>query len=106
LANPLPNVPLPVGAVRAEEWQPDGNRYYRTFWAEERRLGDAIEVWADGVQHDDGRIDDGSEARVFGPPAVRVAGLSWEDGMSSAAARHLADVLVMAADELDGWATR
>lgn len=50
-------VPLPPGAVTAEEWQPAG---YLVFEGEERHIGESIRVWAHGIQHDDGRIDDGA----------------------------------------------
>ena len=50
-------VPLPPGAVTAEEWQPAG---YLVFEGEERHIGESIRLWAHGIQHDDGRIDDGA----------------------------------------------
>jgi hypothetical protein len=46
-----PAGPLPVGAVTAEEWQPDGPLTYRTFEGEERIIGDGIRVWTHGVQY-------------------------------------------------------
>lgn len=48
-------VPLPPGAVTAEEWQPAG---YLVFEGEERHIGESIRLWAHGIQHDDGRIVD------------------------------------------------
>ena len=57
-------------------------------------------MWTHGIQHIDGRIDDGA----IEPPAISVDGLTWEKGISSETARRLADLLVMVADEIDGWA--
>src|ERR1700682_4134480 len=103
--DPLPNVSPPPNALHTEEWQTDGSRFYRNFEGEKRSIGDSIKVWAHGVQHDDGRIDDGTRDPVFAT-GESVGGVFWEDAISSETARRLADFLVMAADEVDGWATR
>jgi hypothetical protein len=67
------------------------------------------------VQHDNGSIDDGTTERVFDAPVISIDtiddaddGTQTETGitLTSDAARRLADVLVTAADELDGWSTR
>lgn len=89
-------VPLPAGAVSAEGWQPEG---LRVFEGEERHIGESIKVWTHGIQHIDGRIDEGA----IEAPLISVDGITWEDGISSANARRLADLLVMAADEIDRW---
>jgi hypothetical protein len=106
--NPYPNVSPPPGAVWAEEWQPEGHRHYRNFDAEERSIGDSIRVWAHGVQHDDGRIDDGTADQT--PSSVLPAYLSMAStGRTPSAATRRAvspNVLVMAADEIDRWSAR
>ena len=64
-----PNVPLPVGAVSTEEWQPDdGDRHYRNFQGKIHEVvagrmygAHAVAAYAHAVQHDDGRIDDGPD---------------------------------------------
>jgi|tagenome__1003787_1003787.scaffolds.fasta_scaffold15078088_1 hypothetical protein len=53
-----PPVPLPVGALTAEDWQPDGPLTYRIFEDEPRALEEGISVWTHGVQYQDGRVDD------------------------------------------------
>jgi hypothetical protein len=58
-----PSVPLPPKAVVAEEWQPDGDRFYRIIEGEERHIGNRIKVWTRGLQLEDGHIDDGSISR-------------------------------------------
>ena len=91
------SVPLPAGAIAADEWRPDG---YRVFEGEERHIGESITVWTHGIQHDDGHIDDGTTEA----PGISVDGVFWDTAISSDTARRLADLLVMAADEIDGWA--
>jgi hypothetical protein len=74
----------------------------------------AVAVYAHAVQHDDGRIDNGSSDPVFEPPGISMLTIDDEHGrptdigvtLTGAAARRLADVLVTAADELDGWSAR
>jgi hypothetical protein len=116
-----PSVPLPLGAVSTEEWQPNTSSHYRNFQGEIREVlagarygAHAVAVYAHAVQHDDGRIDDGLADPVFVPPCISMLTIDDEDGrptyigvtLTSAAARRLADVHVSAADEVDGWATR
>jgi hypothetical protein len=115
-----PLVPLPVGAVSTEEWQPDTSSHYRNFEGEIRdvvagtRYGaHAVAVYAHAVHHDDGRIDDGTDP-VFVAPSISVLTRDDEDGrptdigvtLTGEAARRLADVLVTAADDVDRWSTR
>ena len=97
-----PARPLPVGAVTAEEWQPSG---YRVFEGEERHIEDGVRVWTHGIQYQDGRIDGGTTAPSIEAPAIAVGGIYWEKNLSSDTARRLADLLVMAADEVDLWAS-
>ena len=69
----------------------------RIFEGEERHIEEGfIKVWTHGIQHDDGRIDSGP----VDAPSISVDGLSWEEGISSETARRVADLLVMAADEI------
>ena len=115
-----PSIPLPAGAVSTEEWQPDTSSHYRNFEGEIREVvagtrfgAHAVAVYAHGVQHDDGRIDDGTDP-VFEPPNISMLTIDDEDGrptdigltLTSEAARRLADVLVTVADEADGWSAR
>jgi hypothetical protein len=91
-----PSVPLPPGAVTDYGWQPEG---CRVFEGEQRLVGESIKVWTHGIQHIDARIDDGA----IEAPAISVEGIIWEEGLSSDTARRVADLLVMAADEVDRW---
>jgi len=114
---------LPPRAVRAEDWQPNGDgRFYRNFEGEIRQVvagrrygAHAVAVYAHAVQHDDGAIiDNGLTDPVFEPPGISMLTIDDEYGrptdigltLTSAAARLLADVLVTAADEADGWSAR
>ena len=66
-ANPYPNVPLPVGAVRAHGWdlpQVTGHPDVTRYWVGSARMihidqhtHDDIAVTIDGVQHSDGRVE-------------------------------------------------
>ena len=65
---------------------------------------------AASVQHSDGRIDDGATDPVFAAPNIYLSTIDDEGSrtdanisLTSAAARRLADVLIAAADEIDGW---
>jgi len=65
---------------------------------------------AASVQHSDGRIDDGATDPVFAAPAIDLITIDEQGrrsdadiSLTSAAARRLADVLIAAADEIDGW---
>jgi hypothetical protein len=112
-----PNVPLPVGAVTTEEWQANDSRQYRNFEGESRetaagtKYSPDVVVYGHGVQHDDGSIDDGTDP-AFEPPSISMATVDCDRQtdtgitLTSEAARRLADVLVTAADEIDGWSKR
>jgi hypothetical protein len=111
-------VALPAKAVRTDEWEPnDDGRYYRYFAAEDRsvvagtKYGEDVAVRASAFQHDDGSIADGTD-EDFSAPDICISTIDargqTETGISltGEAARRLADVLVTAADEVDGWTTR
>ena len=112
-------VALPPAAVTADDWQPDDHGgFYRCFDGEERgvvagtKYGEDLLVEANGVQRDDGSIEDGSD-EFFSPPSISIYTVSAEFGatavgitLTGEAARRLADALVTAADEVDRWATR
>jgi hypothetical protein len=115
-----PDVPLPVGAVSTEEWQPNGydGCYYRCFEGETREVvagtrfgAHAVAACALAIQHNDGRIDDGATDPMFWCSAISLLTIDDEQGrptdtvisLTSAAARRLADVLITAADEIDEW---
>jgi hypothetical protein len=95
-----PDVPVPAGAVRAEDWEPER---YRVFEGEQRYINESISVWTHGLQHADGTIDDGTSREA---PGIAISGVHWEDAIDAETARRLADLLVMAADEVDRWAQR
>jgi hypothetical protein len=102
-------VALPPKAVTAQDWQPDDadGRFYRIFEGEERQVGESIRVWTHGCQYDDGHIDDGTAGSPPSEaPGLSVDGVYWEKSLNSATARQLADLLVTAADEIDGWVQR
>jgi hypothetical protein len=73
-----------------------------------------VAAYAHGVQHNDGRIDDGATDPMFWGSAISLLTIDDEQGrptdagisLSSAAARRLADVLVAASDQADGWSAR
>src|SRR5215218_3191839 len=94
--NTIPDVPVPAGAVRAEDWQPEG---YRVFEGEQRYINESISVWIHGLQHADGSIDDGTNREA---PGIAVSGLHWEDAIDAETARRLADFLVTQLTRLIG----
>jgi hypothetical protein len=113
-------VALPAKAVSTEDWQPDdGNGYFRNFEGEEREVvtgakfgAHAVIVYAHGVQHDDGSIEDGTD-EFFSAPGISILVMD-KDGrktqtditLTGESARRLADVLVTGANEHDGWSAR
>jgi hypothetical protein len=112
-------VALPPKALKADDWEPrDDGRFYRFCDGETRDIAtdskygpDIVGVRAHVMQYDDGSIDDGaiSAPQISLDTTTDVGEWSRADTgihLSSAAARRLADVLVTAADEIDGWATR
>jgi len=81
-----PDIPLPVGAVSTEDWQPnrDGS-YYRSFEGETREVvagtrygAHTVAAYANGIQHNDGRIDDGATDPVFAAPTIDL--MTIDDG--------------------------
>jgi hypothetical protein len=114
-------VALPPKTVSAEDWEPDdAGNWYRNFQCETREVltgssygAHAVAAVAHGVQHDDGSIADGAD-EFFAPAVISLLTINDEHGWStdidihltSAAARRLADVLITAADEVDGWSAR
>jgi hypothetical protein len=113
-------VALPAKAVSTEDWQPNGDgRYYGNFEGEEREVvtgakfdAHAVLVYAHGVQHDDGSIEDGAD-EFFSAPGISILVMD-KDGrktqtditLTGESARRLADVLVTGANEHDGWSAR
>jgi hypothetical protein len=59
------------------------------------------------IQHNDGRIDDGAIDPVFAAPTIDLMTIVAEcrptDSGVSLKALRLADVLITAADEIEGW---
>lgn len=97
---------LPPGTVSLDGWQQDSCSsplpLYRMFSGRDRRV-DGVDgvIGTSAVQYVDGSVDDG---RVDEAPCIWVG--MGADSISSAQARQLADALVSAADEVDGWVTR
>jgi hypothetical protein len=120
-------VALPPKAVKTEEWQPtteewepdDGEGLYRNFEGENREVAagtkygaHAVAAYSHGVQRDDGSIEDGTGDEFFSAPGISIStvdsGQQTDIGitLTSEAARRLADVLVTAVAEVDGWSAR
>jgi hypothetical protein len=103
--NPLPDVPLPAGAVAVADddacalWD-NGCRMFRG--PDRVVLNGAAEIIAEvrttGMQLPDGSVDNAEDA-----PTIDIC-LSTPGDLTSGKARELAATLVAAADELDGWA--
>jgi hypothetical protein len=103
----IPNVPLPAATTEASEWvdsfqwaESDGAA--RVFYGATRAVLDArgekiAEIRTSGLQHADGSVDTGRDL-----PTVDIY-IHTDDGLNSARARELAAVLLLAADEMDGW---
>lgn len=96
-------VPLPLGAVAADDWQDDSPTPYRVLLGELRAIDgldiNRVSVQATAVQLSDGQVDDGSR---YEPPLVYLG----DDGLSTAQARSLAAALLEAAAQTERWAQR
>ena len=58
--NPLTPVPLPAGAVFADDWQPEDPQPYRVIMGADRGIdGRDLRVRTSAIQFADGRIDGG-----------------------------------------------
>jgi hypothetical protein len=104
--NPHPNVPVPAGAVFADDWE--GDEPQRVVTGPNRGITDhPAFVRTVASQRADGTVNvrpaPGIEA-----PGITVFNGAFEivDGLNSGRARELAAVLLEAADELDGWADK
>ncbi|MGO9151757.1 hypothetical protein [Mycobacterium sp.] len=94
-----PNVPLPAGAVFGNIWEGDDPE--RVITGPNRGITDSdVFVRTTAIQRADGRID----VEPNEPPLVHIEGDT--DGLNSDQVRELATVLLEAAAEMDGWATR
>jgi hypothetical protein len=98
--DPYPDIAPPAGAT-ADVWK--GTPPERIVYGASRGIPDyEVNVWTSANQFADGTLDDGSRSE---PPTVhREVGAST--GMNSDQAKILAAVLLEAADEIDGWASR
>ncbi|MGV7695825.1 hypothetical protein PJM27_08940 [Mycobacterium kansasii] len=98
-----PSIPLPTGAVCADLWQDTDHRPWRRITGEVRGVTGGntnVSCWAEAVQYADGSLDQSAIDR----PSVQVE--ANQEALSARQARELADALLAAADELDGWAER
>jgi hypothetical protein len=99
----VPPVPLPPWARLVDDWQDDDHQPYRVVLGADRKVTDhALTVSPSAVQWADGTIDNGK----IEPPHIFVLNLGESDPLNSDQARELAAVLLEAAAQLDGWATR
>jgi hypothetical protein len=98
--NPIPDVPLPAGAVFGDDWEGDGPE--RVITGPERGITDGdVYVWTAAIQRADGRISAAPE-----PPGLHIVGYVSDMPLNRDQARKLAAVLLEAADELDRWTAR
>ena len=88
-----PDLPLPVGAVTTEQWQPNFvvRGYYRSFEGETREIvadtrygAHTVAAYARAIQHNDGRIDDGATDPGFAARTMDLMTIDDEQGV----ARH------------------
>lgn len=103
-----PDVPLPPGAVCTDTWE-DGERVVQGVDRPIGGRGRYVVVQTAVVQRTDGSIvvEDGLNAPVISIATGDDTGLTDSGvNVSSEQARRLAEVLVEAADELDGWVGR
>ena len=98
--NPLTPVPLPAGAVFADDWQPEDPQPYRVIMGADRGIdGRDLRVRTSAIQFADGRIDGGRIER----PGVHVDDIG-DHTLTAGQARELAAVLLAAADEVERMA--
>ncbi|MGV0790886.1 hypothetical protein [Mycolicibacterium sp. XJ1819] len=89
---------LPWGAAGCTEWELDGDELYRIVYTDEQRV-DGCEhgVHLSALQHPDGTLSRDNPTEIY----VYIAG----DGpLSGAQSRALAQMLLDAAEQADGWA--
>lgn len=88
------DVPAPPEATGLCEWETwTGGSYARMFDIASSRSADGMSVLLLGIQHHDGRIERFVSARLE----------NGDNNMSPAEARRFANLLVEAADRLDGF---
>ncbi|MDT5075999.1 MAG: hypothetical protein QOJ80_636 [Mycobacterium sp.] len=94
----------PPGGTTEDSWQHNDPRHYRVVFGADRTVTDhRLTVSTNVVQWADGTIDlDGTVEA----PHVYVFELGEGNPLNSDQARELASVLLEAAAEIDGWATR
>jgi hypothetical protein len=102
--NPYPDVALPPGAAANEdEWAAWDNQC-RIIHGPTRTITKDVFVQSTAVQLPDGTFeyDDGQGGEA---PSVTVC-CDWSHNLTTALARQLAEAILAAADEVDGWAAR
>jgi hypothetical protein len=103
--NPVPDVPLPAGAVADDGAWALWDNECRMFRGPDRVvLKGAAEIVAEvrttGMQVPDGNVDNGEDA-----PTIDIY-MAIPGDLTSAQVRELAAVLLEAAAQVDGWVTR
>lgn len=94
--NSYPDIPVPLGADFADDWQPER---YRMVYGRRRDVAGEIEVSTSLEQLADGTINRSSERG--GPPLVHVH-TTGACGLTTEQARALIGEIRDAVDELDG----
>jgi hypothetical protein len=95
--NPVPDVPLPAGALSGDDWEGDGPE--RVITGPNRGITDSyVYIWTSPIQRADGQV-------ALNPEAPRAAYRGEARLIISDLARELAAVLLEAATERD-WRTR
>jgi hypothetical protein len=97
--NPFPNVAPPPGASFVDDWQ---FGQYRMVRGAKRDVAGEVEVWTSAAQCADGTVD--ADGRIE-PPLVHVRDRG-ACGLTVEQARELADAILDAINDLDGWAKR
>ncbi|VBA38040.1 hypothetical protein LAUMK13_01931 [Mycobacterium innocens] len=100
----LPDVPLPPGVVYADLWEDTNtDRPWRVVNSATRGVEGKsdIQVWVAAVQYADGSLD---QDDAIDRASVWID--ACQEALSARQARELADALLAAADELEGWAAR
>jgi hypothetical protein len=98
-------LPLPAGAVSADDWQPGDHPYRVIFGAKREISGHPAVVGTAALQLSDGAVDDGS--RIEAPTVyINDGNMQAIDGLTAAQGRQLGRALIAAADEIEWWVAK